>query len=685
MNAVFASVIRHRKPVIVIFCVLAALAAVLQLGVSVNYNMTDYLPEKAPSTETLTLLEREFPDAIPNARVMLRDVTVTQALAVKQQLAAIDGVTDVVWLDDVLDLKTPLETADKSTVETYYKDGDALLSLTIRKGDEVAVTDKIYGIIGPEGALAGNAVDLAEAQKLTGSETRMAMIILIPVIILILIVTTQSWLEPVLYLASIGISVLINMGTNIIFGEISFLTNAISPILQLAVSLDYAIFLLHSFEDFRKQTADPSEAMQLAMKQSFSSVAASAATTFFGFMALMFMKFRIGSDLGIVLVKGIILSFLSVMVFLPALTLACLKLLDRTKHKRLLPELGRAGKALVKLRIPALILVALLIVPGYLAQRQNNFVYGASTLAASSRSGADTEAIEGQFGRETAIVLLVPRGDPAREALLCQALKDTGHVTGVVSYATMVGVKIPDAFLDAAVSRRFYSDNYSRIIVYTDTADEGSGAFDTVDRVTSLARSYYDTVYATGQSVLLYDMKNVVTADNTAVNLIAIATILLVLLLTFRSASIPLVLIITIETAIWINLSVPYFAGSQLVYIGYLVINTVQLGATVDYAILTTNHYAMNRRLLPKKEALMKTYGQVITPVLTSGAILALAGFALKMTSTNQIVAEMGLLLGRGTLLSMLMTLVFLPGVLSVFDRLIQKTTYQAGFRSDTL
>ncbi len=685
MNAVFASVIRHRKPVIVIFCVLAALAAVLQLGVGVNYNMTDYLPEKAPSTETLSLLEAEFPDAIPNARVMLRDVTVTQALAVKGQLAAIDGVTDVVWLDDVLDLKTPLETADKATVEAYYKDGDALLSLTIRKGDEVAVTDKIYEIIGPEGALAGNAVDLAEAQKLTGSETRMAMLILIPVIILILIVTTQSWLEPVLYLASIGISVLINMGTNVIFGEISFLTNAISPILQLAVSLDYAIFLMHSFEDFRKQTADPSEAMHLAMKQSFSSVAASAATTFFGFLALMFMKFRIGSDLGIVLVKGIILSFLSVMVFLPALTLACLKLLDRTKHRRLLPELGRAGKVLVKLKIPALILVALLIVPGYLAQRQNNFVYGASTLAASSRSGADTEAIEEQFGRETAIVLLVPRGDPAREALLCQALKNADHVTGVVSYATMVGVKIPDAFLDAPVSRRFYSDNYSRIIVYTDTADEGSRAFDTVDRVTSLARSYYNTVYATGQSVMLYDMKNVVTADNTVVNLIAVATILLVLLFTFRSASIPLFLLITIETAIWINLSVPYFAGSQLVYIGYLVINTVQLGATVDYAILTTNHYAMNRRLLPKKEALMKTYGQVITPVITSGAILSLAGFALKMTSTNQIVAEMGLLLGRGTLLSMLMTLVFLPGVLSVFDGLIQKTTYQAGFRSDTL
>jgi predicted RND superfamily exporter protein len=343
---------------------------------------------------------------------------------------------------------------------------------------------------------------------------------------------------------------------------------------------------------------------------------------------------------------------------------------------------------LTKLRIPVLIIVALLIVPSYLAQRNNIFSYGTSSLATASRSGVDTKAIDDEFGRQTVIVLLVPRGDPAREALLGAGLESLDHITGVISYASMVGIQIPDAFLDGSISDRFYSENHSRIIVYTDTADEGDTAFAVVEQVQGLARSYYPdgdngepAVFSTGQSVTLYDMKNVVVADNTVVNLIAIATILLVLLVTFRSASLPLILIVTIETAIWINLSAPYFIGSHLVYIGYLVINTVQLGATVDYAILLTNHYIDNRRLQPKKEAVLTTLGEVLTPILTSGAILALAGFALKMTSTNQIVSEMGLLLGRGTLLSMLMALCFLPAALTVFDGLIQKTTVNARFK----
>jgi predicted RND superfamily exporter protein len=684
MKAVTDAIINHRKLVIWIFCILTVLGAVLQAGVSVNYSMSDYLPENAQSTKALKLLTEEFGDAVPNARVMLRDVSVMEALDYKKKLAAIDGVSGVLWLDDVVDLKQPLETADAKTVETYYKDGNALISLTVAKGREVAVTDSIYALLGDRHALSGNAVDMADAMKLAGSETRTAMIILIPVIILILLLTTSSWLEPVFYLAAIGLSVVMNMGSNIALGEISFISKSISPILQLAVSLDYAIFLLHSFQEFRKQTDDPKEAMRLAMKQAFSSVAASAATTFFGFLALIFMKFQIGSDLGFVLVKGIVFSFLSVMIFLPALTLSCYKFIDRTKHRRLLPSLGNAGKVITKLKIPMLILVALLIVPSYLAQRDNAFSYGTSLLS-NGRVGTDTRAINEAFGRQTAIVLLVPRGDPAKEALLGSALTPLPHVTGVISYATTVGAQIPDAFLDEAITSRFYSAHYARIIVYTDTAEEGETAFAVAEEVMNLARSYYgDAVYATGQSVTMYDMKNVVTNDNTVVNIIAIATILLVLLVTFKSASLPLLLIITIETAIWINLSVPYFAGSQLVYIGYLVINTVQLGATVDYAILLTNHYVENRRLMTKKAALLKTLGSVITPILTSGSILALAGFALKMTSTNQIVADMGLLLGRGTLLSMLMALCFLPAALSLFDRLIQKTTYHTRFvRSD--
>ena len=681
MRKITETILHHKKLVVILFCVIAAVSALLARGVSVNYTFVDYLPDEAQSTTALEIMEDEFTQSIPNARVMISDVSIEQALAYKEQLGSLDGVSDVLWLDDVVDLKTPLETADSELVSDYYKDETALFSLTIEDGHEVEATDAIYALIGEDNAASGSAINTASAMKLTGNETKTAMFILIPVIILILILATTSWLEPALYLIAIGVSVLINMGTNLIFGEISFISNAICPILQLAVSLDYAIFLLHSFEAFRQQTDDVNEAMRLAVKKAFSSVAASAATTLFGFLALVFMNFQIGANLGMVLAKGIILSFLSVILFLPPLTLLCVKLLDKTRHKKILPHSNRVGKILPRLGIPVMILVALIIVPSFLAQSRNDFSYGTSLISAESRSGRDAASINAQFGQSTVIVLLVPAGDPASESLLSEELSEQEHVTGVVSYAMSVGAAIPSDFLDSAITGQFYSQNYCRIIVYTDTADEGETAFAVVEQIQQTAQSYYeDTVYSAGQSVTLYDMKNVVTRDNTVVNFIAIAAIFIVLLITFRSLTLPILLLITIETAIWVNLSCPYFAGSQLVYIGYLIINTVQLGATVDYAILMTNHYIDNRKALPKKQALKETYGQVFGSILTSASILSLAGFALKFTSSDQIVSDMGLLLGRGAIIAFIMVLCFLPAALMLFDGVIQKTTLSLGF-----
>ncbi len=681
MQSVFMFIIRHRKAVLILFIAIAAVCALLSPGVGVNYNISDYLPESAQSTQALAVLGDEFKDTVPNARVMLRDVSLQEALNYKEKLENIDGISGVLWLDDVVDLKIPLETVDSKAVEAYYKDGNALISLTIRSGDEVAATEAVYDLIGPDNALSGNAVDVANSQTLTGSETRTATLILVPVIILILLVSTTSWLEPLLYLGAIGLSIIVNMGTNLIFGEISFVTNAVSPILQLAVSMDYAIFLLRSFAEYRKQTEDVGVAMRLAMKRAFSAVAASAATTVFGFLALVFMKFGIGADLGLVLFKGVLLSFLSVMVFLPALTLSVYKLLDRTKHRAIMPEFKRMGKVVTKVRVPALILVLLLLVPSFLAQGKNDFTYGIGNLGADSRIGHDKTAINAEFGESNAIVLLVPKGDAAKEKLLSDDLNTLPHVTEVVSYAALVGPEIPPEYLDGDVTERFYSENFSRIIVYTDTADEGEDAFRTVEEVQAKGRAYYgDSVWSTGQSVIMYDMKNTIQQDNTLVNMIAIGAILLVLLVTFRSLTLPILLTVTIETAIWINLAFPYFTGNPLCYIGFLIINTVQLGATVDYAILLTTHYTENRRTMKKKEALKTTIREVFGSILVSGAILSLSGFALWVTSSNQIVSELGLLLGRGTILSMLLVVFFLPAVLTVFDRLIQKTTLRANF-----
>jgi len=629
----------------------------------------------------MNVMEEEFSSGLADTRVLIRDVSIPEALQFKQELKAIDGVTDVMWLDDAYDVKEPLEMADESLVETYYKEGDALFIFGIREGEEVAVTDEIYELIGEENSMAGEALNTAVQQKMTFQETLIAASILVPIIIIILILSTTSWMEPVFFLAAIGVSVLINLGTNIFLGEVSFVTQAVAPILQLAVSLDYAIFLLHSFADYREETPDVKEAMRLAIKRSFPAIVASASTTFFGFMALSFMNFEIGSDLGLNLVKGIALSFISVMVFLPALTVTFYKWIDKTQHRPLLPRFNKVGQNIIKLRLPVLLLVLLLIVPAFLAQSKTDFTYGFGEQPESTRSGKDIAIIDEAFGKNSQLVALVPRGEVAKEERLVQSIEDLPHVTSVLAYVNAVGSVIPDEFLEESMIESFYSENYSRFIIQTNTDLEGDLAFTTLERIQVLLEDTYENdTHILGETATLFDMKDVIEKDNKLVNILTVVTIMLVLFVTFRSLTYPVILLLTIQASVWINLSVPYFTQSPLVYIGYLIISTVQLAATVDYAILLSEDYTIKRQSMPAKEAIVSTINEKTYSIAVSASILSSVGFILWLTSTNPIVAAIGLLLGRGALLAFLMVLFLLPGLLILLDKVIEKTTWKANF-----
>lgn len=671
------SIIRHKKAIILIFLIAAILCMVLALTVPVNYNMVDYLPKDAQSTTAIRIIEEEFDADIPNARVMLTNVSIVKALDYKEELSSIDGVNSVSWLDDIIGLDTlratALEFLDASIVEKYYKDNNALISITIESGKESSAVNSIYELIGEENALAGEAVNIAITQEMSVSEVLKVVAITIPIVVIILIISTTSWIEPLLFLFTIGIAVAINMGTNILYDNISFITLTVSPVLQLAVSMDYAIFLLHSFNSHRL-THSPEKAMLLAMKQSLPTVAASAATTVIGFAALIFMRFGIGADLGLNLLKGVILSFISVMVFLPALALFSYKAIDKTRHRKLIPSFKKAGKIIMKLRSAFLILVLIVLLPCFLAQSQTEFLYGAGNITKAYRAGEDSSIIKEKFGEENILVLLVPKESAGREKELCDTLSKIPKVTDVVSYVSSVGAEIPSEFIPEDIARQFYSENYAQIIIYTDTEEEGQLTFDTIKEITDITEKYYETHYLAGHSATLYDMKNTISADSRIVNLLAIIGIFLVLLITFRSLLPPLILVFTIESAIWINLSIPYFSGNALNYIGYLIINTVQLGATVDYAILMTNAYLNNRKNLHKPDAMVKTLAENLPAILTSAGILSSAGFALAFNSSNPIISDLGTLLGRGTLLSFGMVALVLPALLMLSDRIIQKS-----------
>ena len=681
MDTYTSFVVNHKRGICIATALLCVVCVFSSLLVSVNYDMSSYLPETCNSATSLRVMQEEFTTEVPNARVMVEQVTLDEALEYKQRIANVDGVESVLWLNDVADVNIPLDMLDASVVSEYYKDGNALFSVTINSDKDTQAIQGIYDIIGTSGHIAGEAAKTAETKSMAVSEVANAFCILIPLILVLLILSTTSWLEPIYFLLAIGVSILLNMGTNVFLGEVSNIAFTVSPILQLAVSLDYAIFLLHSFRRFRETEPDVSTAMRAAMKQSFSSVAASAATTVFGFAVLSIMQFRIGAELGLTLVKGIIFSFLCVMVFLPAFTCLTYKLIDRTRHRPLLPSFKNFGSFVAPLRIPVLLLVVALALPCFMAQSATTFTYGmGSTTESQTRAAADQVAIEEAFGNATATVVLVPRTTVGTEQALVQQLEGLENVTSVVSYVSSVGAEVPEFLVPSAALEQFYSDNYARIIVYSNTLTEGDVAFTLYENIRSSCDAYCDTSYIVGEIPSLYDMRSVTTADNSKTNPLAIACILLVLVLTFKSALLPVLLVATIESAIIINVSIPYFAGDSINYLGYLVINTVQLGATVDYAILFTDTYRSFRTTMPAKQALHRATGQSFASILISASILALAGGVLWVTNTNEIIALLGLLLLRGTLLSLFLVLTFLPAVLLLFDKAIAKTTWHANF-----
>ncbi len=680
MDKILSKLLKRRKLVATIFIVAAVAFAVCIPFVSINYNMVDYLPDTAQSTRALSEMEAEFVQTVPNAKAMIKNTSVSEALSYKQKISEIDGVKLVMWLDDVVDVKEPLEVLDKDIVSGYYKDNTALIQIAIESGKEAEVVDEIRKIIGAGNCLSGDAVDSAQSQSMSETESLKSMAILVPMLIIILIISTNHWIEPILYLAAIGISVLINMGTNIFFDDISYLTFAISPILQMAVSLDYAIFLLHRFEYYRPREQSNEAAMVKAMRVSFKSIIASAATTAFGFLALTFMNFKIGFDLGLNLVKGILISFVCVVIFMPCLTLLLVKALDKTKHKSFIPKVKNVGAVVRKIKTPVLIFVAILIIPSFVAQNNNSFIYGTSGWDTESRAAHDTVKINETFGESINMVLLVPKGDAAREKELCDELGGIKNVTSVVAYASMVGNVIPPGYLDESITAQFYSEHYARIILYVSTPSESKEAFECVEQVRAVASGYYDDVLTCGQSANTYDIKDVVTEDSTRVNIINILAIGLVLLLTFRSISLPVMLIMTIETSIWINLAIPYFTGTTLGYIGYLVMTTVQLGATVDYAILFTDNYLHNRRKMLPGEAIELTINKNLSSIMVSASILISAGIALNLVSSNAVIAQLGTLLSRGTGFSLLLVVFFLPGMLIAFDKIVEKTTLKTDF-----
>ena len=673
MKKFYMSLVNHRKTMVMIFTMVFVVCLLLGNLVKVNYDINDYLPESSPSTVSLELMQEEFDGGIPNARIMISDVTIPEALEYKEKLEAVDGVTAVTWLDDVVSIFVPLSTLDTDTLETYYKDNNALFTVTIEEDRRIEAVSSIREIIGEDNAMTGSAVSTAISTTETVLEVNKISIFTVLFVLVVLVMTTNSWMEPLIVLIGLGLAIVINNGTNLIFGEISFVTNAAGSILQLAVSLDYSVFLLHRFEECRQENPDVKAAMTEALCKSTSSILSSGLTTVIGFLALVLMQFRLGPDLGLALAKGVAISLITVFVFMPSFILLTYKWLDKTRHKDLLPKFDLFGKSVQKMTIPMVCIFVILIIPAYLASNANDYYYGSSNIFGNeTQLGSDTAVIESVFGKSDTYVLMVPVGDTATETELSQELNNLPQVTSIISYVDLAGAEIPLEYLDENTLSQLISKNYSRMVLSVDVPYEGEETFALVEQVRNIAQKYYsDTYYLAGEGVSTYDLMETVTDDMVKVNLMAIAAVFIVLLLSLRSISLPIVLVLSIETAIWINLSIPYFMDTPIFYIAYLIISSIQLGATVDYAILMTDRYKENREMMNKKAAVIQTISDVTVSILTSGSVLTVVGLLLGYITTNQLLGQLGIFIGRGAILSLIIVLFVLPGLLYLFDPLI--------------
>lgn len=673
MKKFYMSLVNHRKTMVMIFTMVFVVCLLLGNLVKVNYDINDYLPESSPSTVSLELMQEEFDGGIPNARIMISDVTIPEALEYKEKLEAVDGVTAVTWLDDVVSIFVPLSTLDTDTLETYYKDNNALFTVTIEEDRRIEAVSSIRELIGEDNAMTGSAVSTAISTTETVLEVNKISIFTVLFVLVVLVMTTNSWMEPLIVLIGLGLAIVINNGTNLIFGEISFVTNAAGSILQLAVSLDYSVFLLHRFEECRQENPDVKAAMTEALCKSTSSILSSGLTTVIGFLALVLMQFRLGPDLGLALAKGVAISLITVFVFMPSFILLTYKWLDKTRHKELLPKFDLFGKIVKKVTIPMVCIFVILIIPAYLASNANDYYYGSSNIFGSeTQLGSDTALIESVFGKSDTYVLMVPVGDTATETELSQELNSLPQVTSIISYVDLAGAEIPLEYLDENTLSQLISKNYSRMVLSVDVPYEGEDAFSLVEQVRDIAQKYYsDTYYLAGEGVSTYDLMETVTNDMVKVNLMAIAAVFIVLLLSLRSISLPIVLVLSIETAIWINLSIPYFMDTTIFYIAYLIISSIQLGATVDYAILMTDQYKENREMMNKKAAVIQIISDVTVSILTSGSVLTVVGLLLGYITTNQLLGQLGIFIGRGAILSLIIVLFVLPGLLYLFDPLI--------------
>ncbi len=729
--------------------------------VSVCNDITEYLPESTETRQGLTLMEEEF-TTFATARVMVSHVTYEMAENLAEQMEQIEGVSSAAFgsSDVGADTEEDSEPETPEDIAEYFKGADALISVTFdgEEEDEIslAALSAIRELLEPYDYYIDSTVGNSQAASLA-NEMGIILAVAAVIIVLVLLLTSRSYAEiPVLLLTFVAAAVL-NLGTNFIFGEISFVSNSVTVVLQLALAIDYAIIMLHRFLEEREYAGDR-EACIAAVSASIPSISASSLTTISGLAAMMFMQFQIGFDMGIVLIKAILFSMLSVFTLMPGLLMLFSKAMEKTQHRSFIPKIDRWGKLTLKLRYVGAPLFAVAVVAGFLLSNQCPYVYGYSQIetARQNETQIAEQRVNETFGTQNIMALLVPKGDYASEKALLNRLEtydQVDYAMGLSNVEVMDGYTLTDALTprqfsemtdldyelvclvyaayaaeqeeygrivggldDYAVplmdmfffaydkveegyvnldeeqqadlddlyvqlsdaQEQLLGENYTRMLVSLNLPEEGEETFAFLQTIHQEAERYYDagSVYLVGDSTSDYDLSVSFARDNVMISVLSVVFVIIVLLFTFQSVGLPLLLILVIQGSIWINFSFPGITQQPIFFMSYLVVTSIQMGANIDYAIVISSWYNELKGRMSRREAVIQALNLSFPTVLTSGSILSAAGFLIGRITTEPAIVGIGECLCRGTLISMFLVMFILPQILFLGDQVVERTRF---------
>ena len=675
--------VRCRIPILIVTLLLMIPAALGMAGTRINYDMLDYLPADMDTVVGQNELLEDFGKGAFSF-IILEDMPNKDAAALKARIEDVDHVETVLWYDSLLDLSAPMELLPQQLYSAFNTDNATMMAVFFDTSTSSDLTmdaiREIRSIAGKQCFVSGMSALVTDLKDLCEKEEPIYVGIAVALACGAMLLLLDSWLVPFVFLASIGMMILINLGSNYFMGEISYITKALSAVLQLAVTMDYSIFLWNSYNEQRQLHADKEEAMAAAIQATLASVVGSSITTVAGFIALCFMSFTMGRDLGIVMAKGVLLGVLGCVTVLPAMILVFDKPLQKTRHRSLIPDMAGLSKGVVKVFPVFLVVFALVIPPAlYGYDRTNSEVYYdmGECLPEDMEYVIANSKLSEEFDIASTHMLLVSADVPSKDVRsMVKEMENVDGVKYVLGLESVVGSRVPLEILPESVTSILRSDKWELMLVNSEYKVAGEEVNVQIDRLESILKRYDPDGMLIGEAPCMKDMIETTDHDFQVVNAVSIIAIFLIIALVEKSLSLPFILIAVIEAAIFVNLGLPHYLGQSLPFIAPICISTIQLGATVDYAILMTTRYKTERiNGADKKIAVHTALSTSIPSIIVSGMGLFAATFGVALFSGIDIISSMCMLMARGAVVSMVSVIFVLPALLLLCDGLIRATT----------